>query len=95
MVIGETQSAMHDPREQYQLLGIDRLAEKFGAGFRALDLSEDRVVRVRVPRPHALKEVELPEKVSKADILINIHTKHPPSNNDPYPPEPASENPHK
>jgi len=72
VVIGETQSGMHDPREQFQQLGINRLVKEFGDKFRALDLSEDRAVIVKVPRPHALKEIELPEKVLKADILINI-----------------------
>ncbi len=72
VIIGETKSALHNPEEQFERLGIKKLVEKFGGRVKALDLSADRRVRVDVPNPHALRELELPETLIEADVLINV-----------------------
>jgi len=72
VIIGETRSALHNPEEQFERLGIRKLVGRFGGRVEALDLSADRRVRVDVPNPHALRELELPETLIEADVLINV-----------------------
>jgi len=62
IVIGETKSMIHDPE----------LLEKFKTHLRITDLSEDRTVRIKVPKPHVLEEINLPETYANCDLLINL-----------------------
>ena len=72
IVIGETESMIHDPEVQFKRLGVKDLLGKFKTRLRMVDLSEDRVVRIKVPRPHVLNEIELPETCVRCDVLINL-----------------------
>jgi len=72
IVIGETGSMMHDPESQFRVLGISDLATQFGDHVRTVDLSAEKTAKVRIPKPHALKEIELPQTVLEADFLINV-----------------------
>lgn len=72
IVIGETKSMIHDPETQFKRLGIKSLLDKFKTPLKTVDLSEDRIVRIKVPKPHVLKEIELPETCMKCDVLINL-----------------------
>ena len=70
LLIGETPSASHTPRRRFARLGITRLAASLGVATR--DLMDDPVVRRRVPTPHALPEIPLPQTVVAADLLVNV-----------------------
>jgi len=72
IVVGETESMMHRPRDQFERLGVMDVLERYRGKAKALDLSEGRTIRVPVPNPHALAELELPEMVLKSDILVNL-----------------------
>ena len=39
---------------------------------KTVDLSEDRIIRVKVPKPHVLEEIELPETCVRCDVLVNL-----------------------
>lgn len=71
IVIGETKSMMHEPKSQFKKLGIGKLLKKFD-NLKAIDLSEDRKIKVKVPEPHVLEEIELPKAVIQQDRLVNI-----------------------
>lgn len=71
-VIGETRSMMHSPESQFRRLGIGNLATQFGDHVKAVDLSAEKTAKVRIPKPHALKEIELPRTVLEADFLVNV-----------------------
>lgn len=68
-IIGETPSTMHSPDERFDTLGIKRLAERLGVTAR--DLMRDETIRLRVPKPHAMKEMPLSSTVVKADLIVN------------------------
>jgi len=72
IVIGETKSMIHDPEAQFRRLGVKGLLETFETCLKIVDLSEDRIVRVKVPKPHVLDEIGLPETCARCDILINL-----------------------
>lgn len=72
IVIGETRSMIHEPKEQFERLGVVRLIERFGSRVQAVDLSDDMWVEVDVPSPHALEKLVLPETVLDSDILVNV-----------------------
>lgn len=72
IVIGETKSMIHDPETQFRRLGVKSLLEKFKTGLRIVDLSEDKIVRIKVPKPHVLGEIDLPETYVNCDLLINL-----------------------
>jgi len=72
IVVGETESMMHTPRDQFERLGVMDVLEPHRGKAKALDLSESRRIRVPVPNPHALAELELPEMVLKSDVLVNL-----------------------
>ncbi|MBS7649841.1 MAG: DUF362 domain-containing protein [Candidatus Bathyarchaeia archaeon] len=72
VIIGETSSMVHDPEDQFRRLGILNLVKNFGGNVVALDLSNDEWMKVKVPNPHVLREIELPKKVLESDLLINI-----------------------
>jgi len=72
IVIGETRSMIHDPEAQFNRLGVKNLLKEFGDNLRLMDLSEDRIVKIKVPKPHVLNEIELPETCTKCDVLINL-----------------------
>ncbi len=72
VVIGETSSMMHDPKEQFESLGVNALVKRFGGSVRAVDLCEDERVKVRVSSPHALKEIDFPKTVLDSDVLVNV-----------------------
>ena len=69
LIIGETPSTMHSPDERFNSLGIKRLADRLGVATR--DLMRDEAVRVRVPKPHAMREIPLSATVLKADLIVN------------------------
>jgi len=68
-IIGETPSTMHSPEERFNSLGISRLAERLGVATR--DLMRDETLMVRVPKPHAMREIPLSSTVVKADLIVN------------------------
>jgi len=70
--IGETRSMIHNPESQFRMLGISDLATQFGDHVRTVDLSAEKTAKVRIPKPHALREIELPQTVLEADFLINV-----------------------
>lgn len=72
VVIGETRSMDHDPEDQFRRLGIYGLLERFSRHVKAVDLSEDEWVKVRVSNPHALREINLPKRVLDSDVLVNV-----------------------
>ena len=72
VIIGETQSMMYSPQEQYKRLGVNKLVENFNGRLRAVDLSDDDIIEVEVPHPHALDKLQLPETVLKSEILVNV-----------------------
>lgn len=69
IIIGETPSMMRSPDECFNTLGIKSLAERHG--IIARDLMRDEVVKTKVPKPHAMKEIPLPSTVLKADLIVN------------------------
>jgi len=69
LIIAETPSGMHSPKERFESLGINRLAEQLGVA--CLDLMEDEVVMKPVPKPHAMKQIPLPSIVLEADLVVN------------------------
>ena len=71
-VIGETASMVHTPERQFEKLGINSLARLSGAHVRTVNLSREQVFKVKVPKPHCLKELELPESVVKANIIVDV-----------------------
>jgi len=72
IVIGETESMIHSPQEQFRRLGIYELLKDFQGRAEAKSLSGDRVIKVRVPSPHVIGELLLPETVVRCDLLINV-----------------------
>ncbi len=70
--IGETRSMIHNPENQFRRLGISNLATRFGDHVRTADLSAEKTAKVSIPKPHALKEIELPQTVLETDFLINV-----------------------
>jgi len=69
LVIGETPSAMNDPTERFQSLGITAMARAQGVVTR--DLMDDPIIQKRVPKPHTLTRIPLPSTVMDADLLVN------------------------
>jgi len=72
VVIGETRSMIHEPKEQFEKLGVTPLLKRFGDRVKAVDLSDDERVEVQVPNPHALEKIALPRTVLDSDILVNV-----------------------
>jgi len=72
VVVGETESMMHSPREQFRALGIVEALERFKERVKLVDLSENKAVKVPVPRPHALKEVDIPKTILDSDVIVNV-----------------------
>lgn len=72
IVIGETQSMIHEPQEQFKRLGVTDILHHFGGKVKAVDLSSDKRVKMRVPIPHALSEIDLPTTVVNSDMLVNV-----------------------
>ncbi|MFQ6095811.1 MAG: DUF362 domain-containing protein [Candidatus Bathyarchaeia archaeon] len=72
VVIGETRSMIHNPREQFRRLGVNEVLKRFGGRVKAVDLSADEWVKVKVPKPHVLRELELSRMVLNSDVLVNL-----------------------
>jgi uncharacterized protein (DUF362 family) len=72
VVVGETKSMIHEPKEQFEKLGVTALLTRFGNRVKAVDLSDDERLEVKIPNPHALENVALPRTVFESDILINV-----------------------
>jgi len=72
VVIGETRSMIHEPKEQFEKLGVTTLLKRFGSRVQAVDLSDDERVEIQVPNPHALEKIALPRMVSESDVLVNV-----------------------
>jgi len=72
VVIGETRSMMHNPDEQFQRLGVNALLKDYAGRVKAVDLSDDEWVKVRVSNPHALRELTFPKTILDSDVLVNL-----------------------
>jgi uncharacterized protein (DUF362 family) len=72
ILVGETGSMIHSPEQQFQKLGITQLAAQFSKHVRTIDLSDDAVVKAKVPNPHVLQELRLPASLAKSDVLVNL-----------------------
>jgi len=72
IVIGETRSMIHDPQEQFERLGIDDLLKRFKGLVSSVDLSDGEWIRISIPNPHALREIDLPKAVLDSDVLVNV-----------------------
>ena len=72
IIIGDTASMVHDPKTQYEKLGINTLLKIFKESLEAIDLSEEDRIKISVPKPHKLKEILLPQTVTNSDIIINV-----------------------
>lgn len=72
VVIGETKSMVHDPKSRFKELGISNLLKRFGNHVGAIDLSDERSEKVKVPKPHVLEKIEFPEIVIKSEVLVNV-----------------------
>ncbi len=72
VVVGETRSMMHNPEEQFRRLGVNALLKRFNERVKAVDLSDDEWVKVRVSNPHVLKEIDIPKTVLDSDVLVNV-----------------------
>lgn len=72
VIIGDTASMVHDPKTQYEKLGINTLLKRFRDSLDAIDLSEEEWTKVSVPKPHVLKEILLSQTVLNSDLLINV-----------------------
>ncbi|MFQ6075333.1 MAG: DUF362 domain-containing protein [Candidatus Bathyarchaeia archaeon] len=70
ITIGETDSTIHSPEDQFRRLGMDRLADYPNVEVRGL--LRDPTVKMRVPSPHAVEEIPLPSTVLDADMLLNV-----------------------
>lgn len=72
IIIGETESMIHSPDEQFGRLGVNRLLEEMGGRIRTSDLSREPLVEVNVPKPHVLERLSLPRLLLDADLLVNV-----------------------
>lgn len=72
IVVGEAESMVHSPEQQFQKLGITQLVAKFGEHVRTVNLSNDTVAKVKVPNPHVLQELRLPVSVVNSDVIVNV-----------------------
>jgi uncharacterized protein (DUF362 family) len=72
ILVGETGSMLHSPEKQFQKLGITQLVARFGEHVQPIDLSDDAVVKVKVPNPHVLLELRLPVSVTESDVFVNL-----------------------
>lgn len=70
IVIGETESTIRTPEDQFRRLGMDRLADYPKVGLR--DLLRGPITKVKVPSPHAMREIPLPSAVLEVDTLVNV-----------------------
>ncbi len=72
ILVGESESMMHSPEQQFRKLGITQLVAQFSGNVRTVNLSNDAVAKVKVPSPHVLKELRLPISVAKSNVIINV-----------------------
>ena len=72
IAVVESKSMIHNPARQFKRLGIDGLVRQFGDRARTVDLSDESTVKVKVPHPHVLEQLELPEIVLESDVLVNV-----------------------
>lgn len=72
ILIGESESMVHSPEQQFRKLRIAQLVEKIDRNVRTINLSYDETVNVKVPKPHVLKKLRLPASVAKSEVLINV-----------------------
>ncbi len=72
IVVGEAESMVHSPEQQFRKLGITELVAKFGERVRTVNLSNDTIVKVKVPNPHVLQELRLPVSVENSDVIVNV-----------------------
>jgi uncharacterized protein (DUF362 family) len=72
VVIGETRSMRHEPKEQFEKLGVVAMLKRFGSRVQAVDLSDGELIEVRVPHPHVLEKVVLPKTVLESGVLVDV-----------------------
>jgi uncharacterized protein (DUF362 family) len=72
ILVGEAESMVHSPEKQFQKLGITQLVKQFSGHVKTVNLSNDIIAKVKVPKPHVLKELRLPVSVTRSDILVNV-----------------------
>jgi len=70
VLVGDSKSTMYEPLKRMKALGYLELVSELGA--EAVDLTELNVVKVPVPKPHALKAVKLSQLIIEADALVNV-----------------------
>jgi len=72
IVIGETNSTMHDPETEFRHLGITEMLKRFNGKVEALNLMHDEILKLEVPTPHAVRHLPIPKTVHSCDLLVNI-----------------------
>jgi uncharacterized protein (DUF362 family) len=69
IVVGDTDSAMCRPEEMYKRRGYSQFASQ---KVELRNLMSDEVRRCRVPHPHAVAELPMPQTAVTCDALINM-----------------------
>lgn len=70
IILGDGAATVCSTQKAFQVTGMDKLAEKYGA--RLVDFQKDRYVKVPVPAGKALDEVQVVRTVREADCIINL-----------------------
>lgn len=71
IIIGETDSTVRAPDEQFRRLGILDLSKRFGR-VEAMNLMKDEILDLEVPSPHAISHLPIPKRVHYCELLVNI-----------------------
>ncbi len=71
IIIGETNSTVRTPEEQFRRLGILNVSKRFGK-VDAMNLMKDEILDLGVPSPHAKSHLPIPKSVHYCDLLVNI-----------------------
>ena len=71
VIIGETPSTMHSPKERFESLGILDLSKEFN-NVKVIDMIESGVIEIAIPKHHAIKKLPLPKCLFEADFVINL-----------------------
>lgn len=72
IVVGETDSTIHSPEQEFERQGISSLTKRFGDKVEARNLMMDGIVKLEVPSPHAISPLPIPKMVDGCDLLVNI-----------------------
>ncbi|MGQ9515133.1 MAG: DUF362 domain-containing protein, partial [Thermoproteota archaeon] len=69
IVVGDTDSAIHNTEEMFQRRGYDRFASD---KVELRNLLKDEIRWCRVPHPHAVEKLPLPETAITCDVMVNM-----------------------